>query len=96
MRFSATMRLRVTLPRAINHAHPATPDLFQDLIIAQSPISVPDVNFAEDILERLCLVVFAVLTYLGLNFSRKALREQTAQAKSAFDARSRAALRTGE
>jgi hypothetical protein len=85
----------VTLPRAINNAHPATPDFFQNLIIAQFPVSVPHLNFAKYILERFCIRALAVLSYLRGGFLRKALREQTAQAKSAFDARSRAALRTG-
>jgi hypothetical protein len=52
----------VALPSAINHAHSATADFFQDLIITQSPVSVPNVNFAEYILKRLCSVALAVLT----------------------------------
>jgi hypothetical protein len=86
----------VPLPRAINHAHPATPDLFQDLIIAEPPVSVAYVDFTEHMLERFCSVTLAVLTYLRRGFLRQALREQTAQAKSAFDARSRSALRTDD
>jgi hypothetical protein len=74
------------LPRAINHAHPATPDLFQNLIIAQSPVSVLQVNLAENILERLGVLALAVLTFPRRSFLGKALREQTAQAKAAFDA----------
>jgi len=94
--FQCNDSARVPLPRAINHAHPATPDLFQNLIIAQPPVSVAHVNFTEHMLKRLCVVALAVLTYLRRGFLRQALREQTAQAKSPFDARSRSALRTGD
>jgi hypothetical protein len=84
----------VPLPRAINNAHPATPDFFQNLIITQPPIGVAQVDFTERILERFYIVAVARLTYLRRGFLRQALREQTAQAKSPFDARSRAAPRT--
>jgi hypothetical protein len=41
---------------------------------------------AENILERLGVLALAVLTYPRRSFLGKALREQTAQAKAAFDA----------
>ena len=84
------------LPRAINHAHPATADLFQNLIIAQPPVGVAYVNFTEHILERLGVAALAVLICVRGDFLRQALRKQTAQTKSTFDARSRSALRTGD
>ena len=87
---------RVPLPRAINNAHPATPDFFQNLIIAQSPIGILHGNFTEYILERLYVVDVAVLTCPRRDFLIQALGEQTAQAKSVFNPRSRAALRTGD
>ena len=84
------------LPRPVNHTHPTTPDFFQNLIIAQSPVSILDGNFTEYILERLYVFEVAVLTYPRRDFLMEALGEQTAQAKSVFNARSRAALRTGD
>jgi hypothetical protein len=40
------------LPRPINDAHPATPDFFENLIIAYAPISVTYVEFPEHIIKR--------------------------------------------
>src|SRR4029077_14213009 len=71
-------------------------DLFENLIIAQAPVGVAYVNFAEDILKRLGVVALAVLICVRGGFLRQALRKQTAQTKSTFDARSRSALRTGD
>src|SRR5206468_1526423 len=79
----------------INHAHPATPDFFQNLIIAESPISVAQLNLTEYILQRFCVAAPAVLVYLLGGILRQPLREQAVEAKSAFDARSRPTLRTG-
>ena len=38
---------RVSLPRAIDHAHAAAADLFQNLIIADSPIGIGHVDLGE-------------------------------------------------
>ena len=46
--------------------------------------------------SRRIVAVKRILSYLRGGFLRKALGEQTAQAKSVFNARSRAALRTGD
>jgi hypothetical protein len=66
------------------------------LIIAQPPVGVAYVNFAEHILKRLGVVALAVLTCLRRGFLMQALREQTAQAKSPLNERSRSTLRTGD
>jgi hypothetical protein len=36
---------RVSLSRAINNTHSAAADLFQNLIIAESPLRVADIDF---------------------------------------------------
>src|SRR4029077_17892313 len=87
---------RMSLSRPINDAHPATPDLLQNLVIAYSPIGVAHLDFTKCILQRLSVLALAVLTCLRRRFLRQALREQTAEAKSSFDARFRSALRTGD
>jgi hypothetical protein len=43
---------RVSLSRPINDAHPAAPDLLQNLIIAYSPIGVTPIDFAEHVIKR--------------------------------------------
>src|SRR5438046_9048137 len=94
--FECNDAARVPLPRAINHAHPAAPDLFQNLIIAQPPVGVAHVDFTKYILQRFSVLALAVLTCLRRRLLRQALRKQTTQSKSPFDARSRSALRTGD
>src|SRR5215471_7200066 len=39
------------LSRAINHAHPATSNLFQDLIIPQKPIRVVTIDLAKQVIQ---------------------------------------------
>src|SRR5579864_1656263 len=50
---------RMPLPRAINYAHAATADLFQDFVISHAPLLVRHLGFAEHALEILsgCLGV---------------------------------------
>jgi len=67
------------LPGAINNPHPATPDLFQNLIIAQPPIGIADIDFSKHVLQR-----FAVVS-----ISAETATEQTSQTKTSPDARSR-------
>ena len=43
---------RMPLSRPINYAHPAASDFFQNLIIAQKPIPVLTLNFAEQVVQR--------------------------------------------
>src|SRR5439155_655431 len=93
-RIFAGFRSRCRMPLIC--AYCTARDLFQNLIIAQSPAGVAHVDFTEYILERFCGVALAVLTCLRRCFLRQALREQTAQTKSPLDARSRSTLRTGD
>src|SRR5437016_4146869 len=42
---------RVPLTRAINNAHPAAADLFEDLIVAKSPIALTDIDLADHVFD---------------------------------------------
>ena len=42
----------MALARAIDHAHAAAPNFLQDLIIAESPLGVSDINFVQHRIER--------------------------------------------
>src|SRR5882724_4345525 len=70
---------RMPLPGAINNPHPATPDLFENLIIAQSPIGIAHVDFSEHVLQRFSVV----------SVSAKTTVEQTTQTKTPRHARCR-------
>jgi hypothetical protein len=36
------------LARAINHAHSATPDLFQDFVVTEAPLCISHIRFYKD------------------------------------------------
>src|SRR5690242_19322023 len=75
----------MSLPRAIDHAHSAASDFYQDLIIAQEPIGVGSINSSQRLLERLFdLGMVAVRADTDGN--------KTVQAKTATDARCRPAI----
>ena len=44
------------MPRPINNAYAAVPDFFKDLIIAYSPLAIPYIEFAKQVLKRLLRV----------------------------------------
>ena len=54
--FESDNAARMPLARAIDHAHAAASDFFQDLIIADAPIGVANIDFVEDHLERFLLL----------------------------------------
>src|SRR5215211_934814 len=73
------------LPRAINNSHPAASDFFQNLVIAQQPISVVTTNLAKQLIQgRLVWCILAV----GVNTRG----EKTLQTKSATNVRCRPAV----
>ena len=41
------------MPCAVNHTHPAAPDLFEDFVIAKSPLRVWHVRLLKHALENL-------------------------------------------
>ena len=47
----------MTLARPINNSHAATADLLQDLIIADSPICIAQIDGSETRFERLGFVI---------------------------------------
>jgi hypothetical protein len=50
---------RMFLTRAINDAHAAAPDFFQDLIIPNAPIGIANIDLIENRLQRLGVFSFA-------------------------------------
>jgi hypothetical protein len=42
----------VALPRAIDDAHPSPSDFLEDLIIAEPPLAVADIDVGEHLIER--------------------------------------------
>ena len=72
----------VALPRAINHAHAAASDLFEDLVVAEAPLFVRHVRFREHAFEDLsgCLAL-----------SCQSLAEEAVHANSLAHSRGRAA-----
>jgi len=44
------------MPRPINDAYAATSDFFKDLIVAYSPLGIPYIDFAKQVLKRLLRV----------------------------------------
>src|SRR6266550_3480417 len=74
----------VLLARAINHSHPAAPDLLQDFVVAEAPHLVGHVRFREDAFER----------FTGrLAFGFKSLAQETGDAGSVIELGYGAALR---
>src|SRR6266404_3122948 len=75
---------RMSLACAINHAHAATPDFFQDLIITNPPIGVANIDFIENRLQRLG----------GIRFAPETAAQQTSQTKPASHPRCRSTVLT--
>ena len=63
----------MAFPGAINNPDPATPDLFDNLIITQPPIGIAHVDFSEHVLER----------FLVASISAQTLMQQTGQTETA-------------
>src|SRR6266545_5045335 len=74
----------MSLTCPINDAHAAAADFFKDLIIANPPVGVPDINLVEHLFERLSIFRVAA----------KTAAQQTIQTKPAPDARCRSAFFT--
>ena len=53
---------RMSLTRPINDAHAAAADFFKDLIIANPPVGVADINLIEHVLQALGSFSFAAET----------------------------------
>ena len=70
---------RVSLAGAINDAHSATADLFEDLIIAQPPTGVAHIDSSQFVFKHFIVAGISVQT----------LMEQTRQTKTASDPRCR-------
>jgi hypothetical protein len=54
------------LARFIDHAHPATPDFLEDLVIADAPFGTANVNFFEHVIPAPCtlaIVLKALVEY---------------------------------
>jgi len=54
------------LARFIDHAHPATPDFLEDLVIADAPLGTANVNFFEHVIPAPCtlaIVLKALVEY---------------------------------
>ena len=68
---------RVPLTRAINNAHPAAADLFEDLIVAKSPIGITHIDLAEHVFERFRIASVTSQTFI----------QQTVQTETARDTR---------
>src|SRR5690348_10087450 len=77
----------MSLPRAIDYAHSAASDFFQNLIIAKEPIGVGSINFSEHLLERLFDLRMAAV-------AADADGNKTVQAKTTTDARCRPTIWT--
>src|SRR5262249_55931425 len=73
---------RVSLARAINDAHTATPDFLQDLIVANAPISIAHIDLIEHRLQR----------FRGLSIAAERALQHTIQTKPAPYARCRSTL----
>src|SRR2546423_10790077 len=76
----------MALACAINHAHSAAADLFEDLVVAEPPVLVGQMQFGEKLGECLGIV------YVG---TVEAGFEQTTDAKSAGDVRRGIAMWAG-
>src|SRR6266550_2991984 len=74
----------VLLARAINHSHPAAPDLFQDFVVAEAPHLVGHVRFRKDTFERFAR---------RLAFRFKSLAQETVDTGPVIEPGYRAALR---
>jgi hypothetical protein len=74
----------MALASAINYAHSAAPDFFQDLIIPDPPIGIADVDFIEHFLE----------SFRTLDVREGAL-QQTIQTKTAPNTRCRSTFLAG-
>src|SRR5262245_40343346 len=71
----------VALARAVNHAHPATPNLVEDFVITEVPLRIRHVAFSHDAFE-------SRYRYSG----RQSLTQETTGANSRFESRSCATL----
>ena len=60
----------MSLPRPINNTHPAAPDLFQDFVVTNAPLGVPDLDLGQDLIETLALGAFAFV-HSGLEQTTK-------------------------
>jgi hypothetical protein len=67
----------MALACAVNDSHSAAADLIENLIIAQSPICVPNVDFIEGGFQRVVFVVASL--------SAQSAIEEAIQAKTASD-----------
>src|SRR5207237_2067580 len=76
---------RMALTRAINHAHAAATDLFEDLVIAEPPVLVRQINLGENVGEAFG---FALVGRIESRF------EQATAAKPPGDMRRGIAMRT--
>src|SRR5689334_20356759 len=77
----------MSLPSAIDHAHSAASDFFQNLIIAQEPICVGSINCSQHLLE--CLLDVRMVA-VGADTDGN----ETVQAKTATDARCQSTIWT--
>ena len=85
------------LSRPINNAHPAASDFFENLIIAQPPIGVVHINFAQQVIQRLSVLAIRRFDLLPSAFPQAGLERADSSGKvPALDARSRSAPRTGD
>src|SRR5206468_122748 len=78
---------RVSLASAINNAHPAAADLFEDLIVAKSPIGVTHIDLPEHVLER-----FRIASIIAKTFMQQTGQTETTRdtgCRSAFSTRGR-------
>jgi hypothetical protein len=55
------MRFEWRLARAINNAHPAATDFFQDVIIPEPPVVVAQVDFRQGRVESSAIVCLALV-----------------------------------
>ncbi len=77
----------MSLSRPVNDAHPAAPDLFQNLIVPDVPIGIEHADFAEHVIQRF-------IRAIAVSISADALCEETTQAKTTANARHRSTLGT--
>src|SRR6266404_5139023 len=77
---------RVALARAIDHAHAAAPDLFENFVIAETPVLVRQIHFGENAGERFR---FAFIGRVESGF------KQATDAKPALNVRGGIAMGTG-
>jgi hypothetical protein len=73
----------VALPCAIDDAHSAPPNFLEDLIIAEPPLGVADIDFGEHLIQR----------FGGVGIGFQTALEQAIQTETAPDPRSRSTLR---